>query len=101
MKRALLLITIVILLIIGGFISNSISQQGASALPGLKVQTDNPNASTMQVTPEKGAQFLIFAMIVLGSVVGMGVTIALVVWFTNRQLRQIEQTPDKKKASTG
>jgi len=89
------LIFVVAVLIAGGFLSYSISQQGAAAIPGLRVQTDNPEASALAVTPEKGALFAIFAVVSLGSVVGMGATIALIVWFLNRQVVQVRKAPNE------
>ena len=92
MRRALLIITIVIVLIAGGYISVAISKQGAAALPGLRVQTENPEANPMTVTPEKGALFFIFTAIALGSLVGMGVTLAILFWFLNRGVARARLT---------
>jgi hypothetical protein len=99
LKRALFLITVVIFLIIGGYLSNTLSKHGASAIPMLKVQTENPEASPMVVTPEKGALFTIFVAIALGSVVGMGATLALAFWLINRNIARSRQTAAK--ATTG
>jgi len=86
---------------LGGYISVAISQQGAGAIPGLQPQTNNPNASVMDVTPMKGAQFFIFTVIALGSVVGMGVVLALVFWLLNRGVVRVEKEPDAKLKTTG
>ncbi len=94
MRRALFLIVVVAVLIAGGFLSYSISNQGAQAIPGLRIQTDNPEASVLQVTPDKGALFFIFTVVALGSVVGMGATLALIFWFLNRQVVKARQTPN-------
>jgi len=94
-----LLITVVVLLILGGFISNSISKQGAGAMPGLKVQTENPEASVMTVTPDKGAIFFIFTVVALGSLVGMGATIAIASWLINRQVIIVKQKPNRASKS--
>jgi len=95
LKRALFLIVVVVLLIIGGYLSNAISKRGAAAIPMLVVQTENPEASPMTVTPEKGALFFIFASIALGSVIGMGATLALVFWLINRNVARFRQMPDR------
>jgi hypothetical protein len=94
LRRALLLIVIVILLIAGGYISYAISKQGAAAIPGTLVQTDNPNANVLAVTPTKGAEFIIFVVVVLGLLVGTGVVLALIFWLLNRQVA-IARTTDK------
>jgi hypothetical protein len=100
LKRALVIITAVILLIIGGYLSQSLSRQDMSAVPGVRVQTENPNASVFTVTADKGAYFFIFTAIALGSVVGMGVTMAIVFWFLNRQVARVKQMPEKSKSGS-
>ena len=84
MRRALLIFTVVIVLIAGGYISLAISKQGAAAMPGLRVQTENPEANVFTVTTDKGAIFFIFTAVALGSVIGMGVVMAILFWFLNR-----------------
>lgn len=95
------MITVVIVLIIGGYISNAISKQGTGAVPGLQTQTNNPNANVEAVTPVKGAQFFVFSAIALGSVVGMGVTLALLFWLLNRQVKVVQDQPDVQLKSNG
>jgi hypothetical protein len=87
---------VVIVLIIGGYISNAISKQGASAIPGLQTQTNNPNGNVEAVTTVKGAQFFVFTVIALGSVVGMGVTLAFLFWLLNRGVVEVKEQPDVK-----
>jgi hypothetical protein len=94
LKRALFLIIVIAIMIAGGFLSATISRQGVGAIPGMRIQTDNPEASTLQVTSVKGGQFFIFAAVALGSVVGMGATLALIFWFLNRQVVQVRHEPN-------
>jgi len=100
-RRALLIIIVVIVLIAGGYISNAISKQGAAALPGQRVQTENPEANVFSVTTDKGALFFLFTAIALGSVVGMGVVLAILFWFLNGQVAKARLTdkPVPAKAS--
>lgn len=95
MKRALFLIVVIAVLIGGGYLSTVLSRQGAQAIPGVLTQTNNPEASVTTVTPEKGALFFIFVAIALGSVVGMGVTLAIIFWFLNRQVTRVKQLPNE------
>lgn len=95
MKRALFLIVVIAVLIGGGYLSTVISRQGARAVPGVLTQTNNPEASVTTVTPEKGAIFFIFVAIALGSVVGMGITLAIIFWFLNRQVARAKQSPNE------
>jgi hypothetical protein len=95
LKRALFLIVVVAVLIFGGFLSYVISKQGPAAVPGVRIQTNNPAASPSAVTPDKGAIFFLFTAIALGSVVGMGVTIALIFWLLSRGVTKVRQMPDE------
>jgi flagellar basal body-associated protein FliL len=97
LKRALVIITAVILLILGGYLSQSLSSQNPGTMPGVRVQTENPNASVFTVTPDKGAYFFIFATIALVSVIGMGATMSVVFWLLNRQVERAKKTPEKVK----
>ncbi len=88
-------IVVVVLLIFGGFMSYVISRQGAAAVPMIKVQTENPEASPFTVTADKGAYFFIYTVVCLGSVVGMGATLALVFRLLNRQVEIVKHEPDR------
>lgn len=83
MKQAAFVIAVVILLIIGGSISLTANQGERALIPGAREQTDNPEASVFEVTPNKGAQFILFAGFVLSSVVGLGLTLSLLFWLGN------------------
>jgi hypothetical protein len=95
LKRALFLIVVVAVLIFGGFLSYALTREGPAAVPGIRVQTDNPEANVVAVTPQKGAIFFVFAAIALGSLVGMGVTLALVSWLISRGLSKAKQEPNE------
>ncbi len=95
MKRALFLIVVVAVLIFGGFLSYTLSRQGSAAVPGIQVQTNNPEASVVAVTPQKGAIFFAFAAIALGSMIGMGVLLALIFWLLNRGVSKVRQAPNE------
>lgn len=96
MRRALFLLFILVLLIGGGLLSNAISQRGAAVIPGLQMQTNNPAASVLSVTPDKGAWMFIVVNVVLGSVIGFAVTIAVVIWFLNRQINRTNALPNQE-----
>lgn len=96
MRRGLLFVIVVILLIAGGLITLSISKQGGAAVPGLRVQTDNPEASVLAVTPDKGFYFFVFTAVALGGVVGTAVILAVIFWLLNRTI-----AIDRKKPNEG
>ncbi len=97
MKRAaLFLIVVAIVLIAGGFVSYTASRQGGASIPpGVVIQTNNPEASPAAVTPDKGALFFIFAAVALGSIVGLGIVLALVFWALNWGVRRVSQLPNE------
>lgn len=65
MRQLLLIIVILGILIGGGLLSTLFSQQGVTALPGVRAQTNNPTASTAVMTPDKGTVYIVFVMWVL------------------------------------
>jgi hypothetical protein len=89
-----------VVLIGSGFMSYNLTKYGAGAIPMMRVQTENPEASPMVVTAEKGGLFFVFVAIALGSVVGMGATLAIVFWLINRNIMRVRQTPQKAAKST-
>lgn len=97
MSRALLLIVIVLILVGSGTFAYLISQQpaGAPPIPGMRVQTNNPAASALVNTPEKGTLFVLFAGFVVFNLVGMGATIAIIAWFLDKQLRKVRHEGNK------
>ncbi len=94
MKRALFLILVVAVLIAGGYLSFATSAQGSQSLPGVLIQTDNPDASAAAVTPQKGAMFLIAVVVIGGAVTSLGAVLAWIFWMLNRQVTKVKQEPD-------
>ncbi len=94
MKRALFLILVVAVLIAGGYLSYASSTQSSQTIPGVQIQTDNPNASAAAVTPQKGAIFLVAVVLVTGGVVTFGAFLAWLFWMLNRQVVKARQEPD-------
>jgi hypothetical protein len=100
LKRAIFILVVVAVLIGGGLLTLIINEQGTATIPGIRLQTRNPEASVVEVTPEKGALFFIWTGIVLSSVIGFGVTLAVISWFLNRQVERFKQRPNQELAFT-
>jgi hypothetical protein len=81
-------------LIAGGYLSYSTSVQSSPTVPGVQIQTDNPDASTAAVTPQKGAMLLIATAVIGGSLVVVGGGLAWIFWMLNRQVTKVKQEPD-------
>jgi len=89
LRRAFFLILVVLILIGSGFLTTQLSRQtGGGALPGVRVQTDNPAGNVLVTTPEKGTLFFLFAGFVITNLVGIGATLALIFWFLNRSINK-------------
>jgi hypothetical protein len=90
------------LLIAGGYLSYALNREGANAIPGVRMQTSNPEANVFEVTQSKGTIFFLFVSIALGSLIGMGATIAFIFWMLNRQVARAHLTEksSKKAGST-
>ena len=97
MRRVVILLVIAVILIGSGLLSISLSQQAGHsgpAVPGMLVQTDNPDASVMLATPQKGALFIGFVVILLGSLFAFATLIRVVMWLLNREITVAAKAPD-------
>lgn len=90
MRRGLLILAgLVALIIIGG----GLTSQLLTEVP-IIVQSENPDASVFQATPEQANQFIIWIVFVLVNVVGAGLTLALIFWFGNKQVATARSMPN-------
>lgn len=100
MRRALLFIVIIVILIGSGFLTVQLAQQanntGAPPVPGMRVQTNNPEASALVATTTKGSIFLAFAGFVIFNMVGIGATLAVIFWFLNRSINRAKVAPNRE-----
>lgn len=97
LRRALVLIVIVLILIGSGFLTVQLATRSADAtLPGMRVQTTNPAASTLALTSDKGTLFFLFAGFVIFNLVGMGATITILAWFLNKQITKAKTAPNQE-----
>jgi hypothetical protein len=90
MRRVAFILGALLLLIIGGGLTAQIAQQGGrGAIPVFVIQTENPDASVFESVPWKAEQLVLLVGFLLFNLVGMGLTIALVMWFVSRQVRNV------------
>ncbi len=96
MRRVAILIGITIILIGSGFLSIQLSRGSSSGtLPGVNVQTINPEASVLIPTPTKGALFMGIVVLLGGAIVSMGAGLAAIFWFLNRQVSSAKALPNQ------
>ncbi|MCS6834553.1 MAG: hypothetical protein NZ750_00860 [Anaerolineae bacterium] len=91
MKQYLTVMGVVVaLLIAGGAVSS-----GLIDLSGLQIiQTNDPNASAFEATPEQANQFFFWIIFVIINVIGAGLTLALLFWLGNRAVERAKALPN-------
>jgi hypothetical protein len=91
MRRVAFILGALLLLIIGGGLTAQIAQQGGrDAIPVFVIQTENPDASVFESRPWKAEQLVLLVGFVLFNLIGMGLTIALVMWFLSRGVKSVK-----------
>lgn len=90
MKRLLLVLVVIVILIIGGGLTSQIASNGDQlTIPGLIRQTNNPDASALDMAPWKAEQLFLFVGFVLFNLIGIAVTIMAIMWFLNWQVKSV------------
>lgn len=87
MRGLAILLGLLVLVVIGGFIT---TQLGDGGLVSVVEQTNNPSASTSQIEGWQAEQFFLLVGFLVVNMVGIGVTIAGVMWWLNRGVKQAE-----------
>lgn len=86
MKRGTLILVLVLVLIVGGFLMIQLVSGGAQDLLPVRVQTDNPEASTVMATPSQALAFVVYFVFATGSLIGGGLILSLIFRFLDRQI---------------
>jgi hypothetical protein len=90
-KRGVGLLAILLIIMIAGSVLT------AGVWGGLPVmhQTADPMGSYFMATPGKAAFFFLVVGFILFNLIGMGATIALAMWFFNREVKVTQQRPNR------
>lgn len=87
MKRLIpLLVIIAILIVAGGLTAQFAATNGTQMLPGAKIQTGNPEASAFVATDWQAQQFFLLIGFIMFNLIGIGATIAIIMWLLSRQV---------------
>lgn len=87
MKRIIgIAVVVAILLVGGGLTAQLIASNNQTPLPALR-QTDNPEGSVKDIVPWQAEQFFLAVGFILVNLIGIGVTIAAIMWFLDRGVR--------------
>jgi hypothetical protein len=89
-KRLLIVGVIIVILIIGGGLTAQIASNGNQlAIPGVIRQTNNPDASALDMAPWKAEQLFLFVGFILFNLIGIAVTLMVIFWFLNYQVKSV------------
>ncbi len=94
MKRLAILFALMLIMVIGGGLTAQIQAGGGELrLPGIVRQTNDPNASALDVTPWKAEQLVIVVLFILFSpfppgLVPLAIGLMVVMWFLDWQIRR-------------
>jgi hypothetical protein len=100
LRRVLILLVITIILIGAGFVSITLSQQASSGSTGagggvFQVQTDNPDASVLAMTAQKGELLVGLVLLTLAVLGGLTTGLTLITWFLTREISHVRKAPDR------
>lgn len=90
MRRFVIFVVVLAILAGGGALTAMLTQtQSADAIPGAVIQTRNPEASPFMAADWQAHQFFLLTGFIIFNLVGMGVTIAIIIWFLSRQVASV------------
>jgi hypothetical protein len=81
-----LLVVLAILIAAGGLTAQLAATNGTQGIPGAKIQTDNPEASAFLAADWQAQQFFLLIGFLIFNLIGIGVTIAIIMWLLSRQV---------------
>lgn len=85
-RRLGFLVFLLVLLAGGGLLTTLLMNGGVDTLLPYLQQTSNPEASPISAEPWQVEQLFLFIGFVLSSLLGIGIVIAVIMWFLNRQV---------------
>lgn len=88
MKAFGFFVFLVFLLIVGGAFTSLLLSGDGALLPFLQ-QTSDPAASAMEVEGWQAEQFFLLAGFIIFNMIGMGATIAFIVWLLSRSVKSV------------
>jgi hypothetical protein len=87
--RILFLVVVLFVLIAGGALTAQYTSEGAQTLPLAKEQVSDVEGSVLHATPWQAQQFILLIGFLLVNLVGIALTLAVIMWFLNRQVTRV------------
>jgi hypothetical protein len=94
------LVVVIVLLLLGGGLTAQLANNNITNILPIIHQTNVPEGSFIDPAPWQAQQFIILVGFILFNLVGMGATIAIVMWLLDRQVRISKATAKKETAIT-
>jgi hypothetical protein len=88
MKRLAIVVAAVLVLLIGGGLTAQILVGGGHSL--FLTQSTDPDASVLSAAGWQAEQLVLFIGFILFNLIGIGATIALVMWILHRGVKEVE-----------
>lgn len=100
MRRLIIFVTVILVIVIGGGLTMQLAGGGTeSVIPGVYRYTDSPEASVLDVTGWQAQQLFLLVGFLIVNLVGIGLTLALIMWFLDRQVRIVKADAAKRAES--
>ena len=91
MNRAVAVLALLVIITIGGGIITA----GLGFNVPTIIQSTDPAASPFSATPSQALQFVLWILFVIVNVIGAGLTLAFILWLGSRELKVVEQMPNR------
>ena len=100
MRNFGVLVVVIVLLLIGGGLTAQLASSDIIQMLPIIRQTNVPEASFIDPAPWQAQQFILMVGFILFNMIGIGVTLAIIMWLLDRQVRISKATPRKEGAIT-
>jgi hypothetical protein len=87
-KRLAIVVGVVLVLLAGGGLTLQILSGSGESL--FLIQSGSPDASTLAAAPWQAEQLVMLIGFILFNLIGIAVTIAVVMWFLHRGVKQVQ-----------
>ena len=102
MRRFVIFVVVLALLAGGGALTVMLTQnQSPDAIPGAVIQSRNPEASPFMAADWQAHQFFLLTGFIIFNLVGIGITIAIIIWFLSRQVASVSGSGAASSGASG
>jgi len=85
-RKGIFALVVIAVLIAGGFLTVQLITSGPGGTLPVRVQTQNPEGSTIAAPPNQTLAFVIFCLVGIASLIGGGAILGFVFYYLDRQI---------------